>query len=84
MKPLKPSLLIKGIVYRDEIEQAIFDFIGVLGYAEAAPHFIISGNKNIILSINRESLEKIRASFLMCEKQIEIILVSGSLKKLQN
>ncbi|MEN9625830.1 MAG: hypothetical protein RL557_158 [archaeon] len=89
MKSLKPShrenkryLLIKGNVTRDDIDKSIFDFIGVLGYAEASPQFITSNKDGIILAINRESLEKIRASFLMSEKLIEIVKVSGSVKGL--
>jgi RNase P/RNase MRP subunit POP5 len=91
MKPLKPShrekkryLLISGAVSKEAIETAIFDFIGVLGYAEASPHFISFGKNKIILAINRKSLEKIRASFLLSDKEIRIERVSGSLKKLKH
>ena len=51
MKPLKPShrerkryLLIKGKdVSKKNIEGAILEFIGVLGFAEASPQFVKVG-----------------------------------------
>lgn len=91
MKSLKPSnrekkryLLIKGKnLSREIIDNAIFDFIGVLGYAEASPHYIKFSEDKIILAVNRESLNKVRASFLTSDKDIEIIKISGSLKKVK-
>ena len=91
MKPLKPShrekkryLLIKGKdVSRKIIEEVILEFIGVLGFAEASPQVIESINGRIILAVNRNSLDKIRASFLMSDKDLEIVKVSGALKKLR-
>ena len=73
MKPLKPShrekkryLLIKGKdANKKAIEEAILEFIGVLGYAEASPQIIKFDKGGIILAINHTSLDKIRASFLM-------------------
>lgn len=93
MKPLKPShrekkryLLIKGKnADKKNIEETILEFIGVLGYAETCPQFIkIKDNKDnkIILSVNRKSVDKIRASFLMSQKDLEIVRVSGTIKKL--
>ncbi len=90
MKSLKPShrenkryLLILGNVTKDDIDKAILDFIGVLGYAEAGVYFVKADKNKIILAVNRKSLEKIRASFLMSEKPINIVKVSGSLKNLR-
>ena len=89
MKPLKPShrekkryLLIKGKdADKKTIDEVILEFVGVLGYAEASPKLISSSKKEIILGINRRSLDKIRTSFLMSDKNIEIVKVSGTLKK---
>ncbi len=94
MKLLKPShrekkryLLINGKdANKKTIEEVILEFIGVLGFAEASPQFIKTSNNNkennrVILAVNRNSLNKIRASFVMSEKDIEIIRVSGTLKK---
>jgi len=91
MKPLKPShrekkryLLIKGRdANKKSIEEAILEFIGVLGYAEANPQIIKSEKGKIILAINRNMLDKIRTSFLMSEKQLEIVKVSGSVGKVK-
>jgi len=92
MKPLKPShrekkryLLIKGKdADRKIIEETILEFIGVLGYAEACPQFIKNKGNKIILSVNRNAVDKIRASFLMSQKSLEIVRVSGSIKKLRD
>jgi len=85
MKPLKPGhreskryLLIKGKdANKKIIEEAILEFIGVLGYAEASPQYIKQEKNKLILAINRRSLDKVRASFLLSEKDIEIVKVSG-------
>ena len=91
MKPFKPShrerkryLLIKGKdASKESIKNCILEFIGVLGYAEASPQVIKSKKNSVILAINRKSLEKIRASFLMSERQLEIVKVSGSVGKVK-
>ena len=57
MRPLKPShrekkryLLIEGKdVSKNTIDEAILDFIGVLGYAEASPHVIKEGKKRVFM-----------------------------------
>lgn len=89
MKSLKPShrekkryLLIKGgDADRKKIEEVIIEFIGVLGFAETSPQFIKSSS-GIILAVNRKSVDKIRASFLMSKKDLKIVKVSGTIKKL--
>ncbi len=91
MKPLKPShrekkryLLVKGRdAEKKTIEEAILEFIGVLGYAECSPQIIKYSQNQMILAINRKSLDKVRASFLMSGKDIKIKRVSGSLKNLK-
>jgi len=92
MKPLKPShreskryLLIKGKnASKQNIEEAILEFIGVLGYAQASPQFIKQEKGKIILAINREMLNQVRACFLLSGKDIEIIKVSGSVGKVKS
>jgi len=89
MKNLKPShkekkryLEIKGKdATRTNIENSVLEFIGVLGYTEAGITFIDSKKDYLIMAVNRESLDKIRASFLMSGKDIKIFRVSGSLNK---
>jgi len=90
MKNLKPShrekkryLLIKGKdAEKKIIEEVILEFIGVLGYAETSPKFLKTNSSGIVLAVNRKSVDKIRASFLMSKKDIRIERVSGTIKKL--
>ena len=85
MKPLKPShrekkryLLIKGKdVNKKNIEETILEYIGILGFAEASPQVIKSNKSSIVLAINRGSLDKIKASFAVCDKDIQVVKVSG-------
>ena len=85
MKALIPShrenkryLLLKGKNLKKNVHDSIKDFIGVLGLSEATPKWI----KKDILSINRKSLEKVRASFAVWPERIEVLRVSGTLKGL--
>jgi len=92
MKPLKPShrekkryLLVKGKdANKKTVDEAILEYIGVLGFAEASPQVIKGSKEKVIISINRKSLEKVRASFVMSGKDLEVIRVSGSVGKLKN
>ena len=86
MKKIKPShrekkryLLLEN-TDKKGIDEAILNYIGILGYAKASPQIIKTGNK-LILAINRKELDKIRATFLFCD--IKIKKVSGTLKKLR-
>ncbi len=91
MKPLKPYhrekkryLLIKGKdANKKIIEEVILDFIGGLGYAEASPKIIKQTKERVILAINRSCLDKVRTSFLMSKKDLDIVKVSGSVGKLK-
>lgn len=91
MKPLKPShrekkryLLIKGKdADKKNIEDSILEFVGTLGYAKVNPKIINFSIGKVILAINRESLDKVRASFLISGKDLKIVKVSGSVKKLK-
>jgi len=91
MKPLKPShrekkryLLVKGKdANKKIIEEVILDFIGGLGFAEASPKIIKQTKERVILAINRNCLDKVRTSFLMSKKDLDIVKVSGSVGKLK-
>lgn len=91
MKPLIPShkenkryLLIEGANLKKNVHSAIKEYIGILGLSEAVPKWIeIKGQKGI-LSINRKSLDKVRASFALSKNKITILRVSGTLKKLKH
>jgi RNase P/RNase MRP subunit POP5 len=88
MKPLKPShrekkryLLVKGKDSdKKNIDESILEYIGVLGFAEASPQIVKTNKGSIVLAINRNSLDKIRASFVMSGKDISISKISGSVR----
>jgi RNase P/RNase MRP subunit POP5 len=89
MKALIPShrenkryLLIQGINLKKNVYNAIKEFVGILGLSEAVPSWIECNGKKGILSINRKSLEKVRAAFVITKDKIEILKVSGTLKAL--
>ena len=86
MKALIPShrekkryLLLRGKNLKEEVQKAIKDFVGILGLSEASPRWV----KKDILSINRKSLDKIKASFAIHNKKIEVLKISGTLKGLK-
>jgi len=82
---LKPSqrtkrhyLLIKG--KRDEIEQAILEYVGILGWARASPIFIPKDKETLIVALERKETNNIRASFEISGFDIKVLKVSGTLK----
>ncbi len=86
---LKPSakinrryLLIKASS-KKEIEQAILDYIGILGWAKASPLFLnAKKNDKTILSIDRKEINNVRAAFEISNANIKVLRVSGTLKGL--
>lgn len=89
MKPLIPSnrenkryLLLEGTDLKSSVTEAIKNFVGILGLADASLNWIESKKDKAIISINRESLEKVRASFALSEKRIIVKKVSGTIKGL--
>ena len=91
MKSLKPSirerkryLLVKGENLKKEIPNAIKEFIGIFGMSKTSLNFIESGKNFSIISINREMLDSVRASFVISQENISIERVSGTLKGLRN
>lgn len=86
MKPLRPSmkenkryLLLKGSNIKSGVERSILEFIGVLGISKCGLSWI----KSDIISINREMVDNIRASFAVSPEIIEVLKVSGTLKGLR-
>ena len=79
MREKKRYLLLETGASRNEIEQEILDYIGILGYAKAAPVFV----KNNILAVNRQEVDKIRAALALSKKPIKVRIVSGTLKGLR-
>jgi RNase P/RNase MRP subunit POP5 len=61
---------------KENVEETILKFIGVLGYAKAGISFI----DNNILAVNREEVDKVRAALLL--GKIKVLRVSGTIKGL--
>lgn len=76
--------MLTGGSSKEAIEKAILEFIGVLGYAKAGIKFVKTDRTKqgeIILAVNREKLNEIRASLMF--KNIDIKRVSGTMKGLR-
>ena len=81
-KKLKPShrenkryVLFEG--KKEDVEDVILKFIGILGYGKAGVSFV----NNNILAINREEVDKVRAALLL--GKIKVKRVSGTLAGLR-
>jgi len=90
MKPLKPSmrerkryLLVSGKNLKENIPKAIKDFIGVLGMSKTSLSFIKSDKDFSVISINREMLDKVRASLCVWPEKMSVKKVSGTIKGLR-
>jgi len=89
MKSLKPSmrekkryLYVKGNV--GDVEKAVLNFIGVLGMSKASLAFIKKDRDSAIISVNRGSLNEVRASLAVWPERIEVLRVSGTLRGLRD
>lgn len=89
MKPLKPSmrekkryLLVNGKNLRENIEKAILDFIGILGMSKTDLRFIKFSGDKAIISVNRDSVNHVRASLSVYPEKIIVERVSGTIKGL--
>ena len=90
MKPLKPSmkenkryLLVKGKNLKENIEKAILEFIGVLGMSKTGLGWIKTNTNSVIISVNREMVDSVRASLCVWPEKIRVEKVSGTLKGLR-
>ena len=91
MKSLKPSmkenkryLLVSGKNLKENIERAILEFTGILGMSKTGLSFVNSSKDKAIISINRESVDKVRASLAVFPEKITVEKVSGTLKGLRS
>lgn len=91
MKPLIPShkenkryLIVKGESknIKENIENAILEFGGVLGMSKCGLSFIETKEGKAIISVNREAVDLVRASIAVFHEKMEVLNVSGTLKKL--
>ena len=90
MKSLKPSmrekkryLLVSGKELRKNLEKAILDFIGVLGFSKIGLEWIKGDDNSAIISVNRETVDAVKASLCVWSKEMEVKMVSGTLKGLK-
>jgi RNase P/RNase MRP subunit POP5 len=88
MKALKPSmrekkryLKIKGAV--SEAEKAILEGIGTIGASKTSFNWIKKGKDSGVISVNRGSLDHVKACFSLWPKKIIVERVSGTLKGLK-
>ena len=81
MRMKKRYLLIEA-ESKEVVEKTILDYIGILGWAKAAPFFVKSSNGKVILAVERASLNDVRASFELSKAGIKVLRVSGTLKGL--
>jgi RNase P/RNase MRP subunit POP5 len=90
MKALKPSmredkryLLVSGKNVKENVEKAILDFIGVLGLSKCGLSVISHDSGKAIICINREMVDKVRASISVWPEKMEVLRVSGTLAGLK-
>jgi len=79
MKENKRYLLLKGSFSKSDVEEAVLKYIGILGYAKAAPMWV----SDRILAVNRKEVDKVRASFVLSKGKIEVAKVSGTIRGLR-
>ncbi|PIN89612.1 hypothetical protein COU60_03305 [Candidatus Pacearchaeota archaeon CG10_big_fil_rev_8_21_14_0_10_34_76] len=88
MLKTKPSARIKRRYIllqgkKDSIEKSIIDYVGILGWAKAAPVFVKNRKNQTILAVNREEIDKVIGSFAVFADEIKVLRVSGTLKGLE-
>ena len=84
MRERKRYLLVSGKNLKENIPKAIKDFIGVLGMSKTSLSFIKSEKDFSVISINREMLDKVRASLCIWPEKMSVKMVSGTLKGLRS
>jgi len=81
MREKKRYLLVRGSV--SDIERAIYDGIGVLGMSKTGFSKVKSGKGFVVIAVNREAVDSVRASFAIWPEKITVERVSGTLKGLR-
>ena len=90
MKALKPSmkenkryLLVRGSNLKENIEKAILEFIGILGMSKTGLSFIKTEKDYVIIALNREAINEVRASLAVFSDKMLVERVSGTLRGLR-
>lgn len=65
---------------KKEIERAILDYVGILGAAKMKLLFVEEKNGYVILSVEREEVENLRASIECSSIEAKVLKVSGTIK----
>jgi len=73
-------LLINGT--KENIEKAILDYIGILGWAKASPLFVKKIGKKQILAVNRKEVINVGAAMVAASGNLEVLKISGTIKGL--
>ena len=71
---------------KEDVEKAILDYIGILGWARASLVWVDVKNSEHgkrVLSVAREELMNVRAAFEASPAKIKVLRVSGTLKGLR-
>ena len=68
---------------REDLESAVLDFLGELGFAKSAMQVVKISEKGAIISVNRDYVQPVKASLALMQKQVVTKGVSGTLKGLQ-
>ncbi len=68
---------------KEEVEKAILDYVGILGWARAGVVFVKTKNNKLVLGVDRKEIEDIRAALELSNKSIKVLRVSGTIKGLQ-
>lgn len=83
MRENRRYLLISGEGNLDKIfEQALLNFLGELGFAQANPILIKRLKDSIIVSVKREHVAQVRAAVCLSKHSLMVKNVSGTLKGL--
>lgn len=67
---------------KSEVEAALMEYLGVLGWSKAAPVFLKESERNLIVAVNREELHNVQAACVLYKSPIQIMKVSGTLRGL--
>lgn len=65
-----------------EVKDAIIDYIGLFGWANASPIFV-AHERGLIVGVDRKSLVNVRAAFALSTHDIPVLGVSGTLKGIE-
>ena len=79
LKEKKHYLVLKTDKSFKDVESAILDFIGTLGFASASVKFVLEEKDKIIISANTKFVSKIKAGLAL--NNIPCVGVSGTIKK---